>query len=202
MLALIVVAGAAIADASPRKGQVVRIERRRAAAVTAVHLCVQEQRKEHMLCLGKAPPPGERISLVGFNTMNGGAGDVAVARVLRSEPADEDKCRTGMMHRVAFELEGRGGGPDTQISLGLRGFDLPQGTRLSLSPNTTIPAHLGNYSVQLGFDTDGDTRADILLARRECAPGPGAMGSECYAYLRDKDGDWSILGEDRFDSCN
>lgn len=200
--AVAAVAVPVVAEAAPRRGKVVRVERPKHAVKNRIRLCVQYNATSgHMLCLGAPPPaPGEELHLLDFNGPHLGTG-----RVLRSAPSSQTNCKSDQVSDVFYSSSV---GRANSVLIGMMGVAMDDKTTVKIDSRGPMPTRARDgESRWLGFDIDGEGDIDLLLTMRKCdldrPPGHTGQG-QCLAYwVRDSDvDDWRLHNEDAIYDCN
>ncbi len=206
LLAVLVMAASGVAaDAGPRRGKVVRVERRRVAGAAGIHVCIREARRPYVLCVGERPPPrGERISLLGLpGSPVGGTDAHELVEVERSEVAPEDECGSGRLHAV-YASPMSSPAVSEPFMIGFRGVKVGPASRLQYAPPVRPSVLTADEQPLLGLDDDGDGSTDMLVTRRECADTAaryGARNADCWNYYRRDAVTWRLVGQDHIVDC-
>jgi hypothetical protein len=178
------------ADARPRPGKVVRVDRPRAAGRRAPRLCQLAPRELRGQCFGKAPAVGEVAAVLDES------GVLAHVRVLSAQET-RDPCGNVSLWEVAYErLRGDPGGRTSHLALAV--FDLALGPRARVVPNPGELAAPGGPAwaqTWSAIDLDGDAAADFALVGYTCdasgAPRPGGRDAFCAEYWFRDGGVWA-----------
>jgi hypothetical protein len=178
------------ADARPRPGKVVRVDRPRAVGRRAPRLCQLAPRELRGQCFGRAPTVGEVASVLDES------GVLAQVRVLSAQET-RDPCGNVSLWEVVYErVRGDPAGRASHLALAV--FDL------ALGPRARVVANPGDLAAPGGpawaqtwsaIDVDGDGAADFALVGYPCdargAPQPGARDAFCAEYWFRDAGVWA-----------
>jgi hypothetical protein len=165
---------AAAAEARPRPGKVVRVDRPRASSRGAPRLCQLAPRELRGQCFGRAPAIGEIAAVLDES------GVLAHLRVVSAQES-RDPCGNVSLWDVSYER--------------LRGDPAARQSYLTLATELAAPGGPAWAQTWSAIDLDGDRGADFALVGYTCdasgAPQPGARDAFCAEYWFRDGGAWS-----------
>jgi hypothetical protein len=162
-LAVVVIALSAAADADPRAGRVVRVERGPKRALGTPRWCEMNTGDLSGFCVGKQPAIGERITLVGDRKVLGVAAVIATSPYMSS-------CNDSTLWQVQSRLElgDLAGQAGLEVGVIDVAVDLRAGKLVSVdATRTPLGAGVVVDTVK-AIDTDGDGVPDVELVVYYC----------------------------------
>jgi len=193
------------ARARPRAGRVVRIERPRVGAKRRIRLCIQPGPQTKMICLGSPPlAPGTLLHVLDFQK-----GYVDQARVRKSEPSPLDKCDSGDISQIDYDLMGT---PKTGLSgllVGVAGIDIdPRVGRVIIDADPPPGAKEGEQT-WISIDANSVKGPELMITSRECndhQPPPKARNrpsqGQCISFWERDGGTWQVTSEETVWTCD
>lgn len=193
------------AGARPRDGRVVRIERPRLGAKRRIRLCIQPGPQTKMICLG-APPlvPGTMLHILDFQE-----GYVSEARVRSSEPSPLDKCESGDISQIDYELMGTPKSGLSNLLVGISGIDIDPREGKVIIDSEPPPGAKPGEQTWISINATGAEGPELMITSRECndhKPPPKARNrpsqGQCISFW-ERDGDrWRITNEETVWTCD
>ncbi len=193
------------AEAGPRAGRVVRIERPRVGLKRRIRLCIQAAPQAKMICLGSPPlAPGELFHMLDFQD-----GYVDEARVRTSQPSPVDKCETGDITEITYEMTGTSNAGLSHLLVGISGIDIdPRVGRVLLNLDPPPGAAKGEQT-WIGIDATGADGPELMITSRECNdknPPPRARNrpsqGQCISFWERDGADWHVTNQETVWSCD
>lgn len=190
-----------------RKGQVVRVERARAAARDRIRLCPTPLGDRYEgSCYGSPPRPGERAHVFDYEENY-----LGVLVVESAASSTKNQCHHDTIFDFSYRIPGQArGGQAVPFGIAVFGMELDtRRARLETSPPDDPKFTPEKAKPWMGLDTDGNDEADLVVTAFDCsdivAPPPPSAGQSydtyCLDYWLKQDGRWSKIHRDTFHTC-
>lgn len=190
-----------------RRGEVVRVERARAATHNPVRLCPTPTGDGQAgSCYGSPPRRGDRAFLFDYDERYLGALVVESA-----ESSTKNRCHHDTIFDFSYRVQLQGStNQNVPFAVAVFGLDLdPRRARLMTSPPDAPDFQPERAKPWMGLDADGDGHADLVVTAYDCSDEetpPTASGGQTYeTYCLDywdRDGArWKKTHRDKFYTC-
>lgn len=203
-LVLVAPAHVAPADAGPRKGKIVRVERPRTGARGTPRFCNLNPTDSSATCFGAAPAVGDSASIVSNEGIQGHARVTAIQ--VQSPSGQSGAACTQGLWRAEVELSDVDRNNPNAIGYSswlVFDVGLSPGAKIT-DPPLELPSGEAGESAAVSVDRDGEAPADFLVTWYPCqakAPTSNAQ-AYCIDYWFASDGKtWSKSRQDIVSWC-